>query len=106
MSHFFNYLTKDEVVQRLQISLRTLGNKGRLYEKTLGTLREIPPNSPRNGLRRSYTSERKYLFDERDLIEYEQNGFLEKTGGELWNWRKGPGSYGSSTCGRGSHHAS
>jgi hypothetical protein len=94
-SRLSSYQSKNQVAERLGLSQRTIEDKGRLYEKTFMEKHSLPPNSPKNGLRRSYTSERKYLFDQRDLIEYEINAFQEKTGGELNNWRLGSESYGN-----------
>lgn len=82
------FITKVEVAERLGLSPRTIEDKSRLYEATYKETGANPPNSPRNGLRRTYTCEKRYQFDERDIVEYEQNGFNEKVGEPLSNWRE------------------
>ncbi len=86
------FYTKQQVADRFHLSPRTIEDKSRQYELTFKEMRSNPSNSPANGLRRTYTCETRYLFDERDLVEYEMNGLREKVGEPLANWRGDLGS--------------
>ena len=86
------FITKQQVADRFHLSPRTIEDKSRQYELTFKQMGTVPPNSPRNGLRRTYTCETRYLFDERDLVEYELNGLREKVGEPLETWRGDLGS--------------